>query len=146
VSKAEPASNVLPKELAAVINDLSSDMPTHMLAVYSRHAATKHRITLFPIILATHCANLPILPASSVVRPQATGSTISVPVVPLCIPTPDVFPQLLTFLYTKRIDHLLVSLHASKLSVSLCAHIPSPLYLHYTNPFGHDNDTISPTP
>ncbi|KIJ64788.1 hypothetical protein HYDPIDRAFT_175315 [Hydnomerulius pinastri MD-312] len=113
--KAEPISNVLPKELSVVINDLSADMPTHMLAVYSRQvsAATKRRVTLFPahnIILAAHCSNLPILPTSNITRPETVGSSISVPVVPLCIPAPEVFPQLSTFLYTKRIDHLLASL------------------------------------
>ncbi|KAG8216131.1 hypothetical protein J3R82DRAFT_8134 [Butyriboletus roseoflavus] len=123
--KAEPTSNILPKDLTVVINDLSSDMPTHMLAVYSRHvpAATKRRVTLFPIhniILATHCTNLPVLPASDVVRPDVAGSTVSVPVVPLCIPAPEVFPLLSTFLYTKRIDHLLASL--------LPCPAPHPLY------------------
>ncbi|KAF8452639.1 hypothetical protein L210DRAFT_3468701 [Boletus edulis BED1] len=113
--KAEPSSNVLPLKLDVVVNDLSSDMPTHMLGVYSRHvpAAAKRRVTLFPIhniILATHCANLPILPPSNVTRPDAAGATISLPMVPLCIPAPDVFPQLSMFLYTKRIDHLLTSL------------------------------------
>ncbi|KAH7883052.1 hypothetical protein F5I97DRAFT_1816206 [Phlebopus sp. FC_14] len=128
--KAEPISNVLPKELSVVINDLSSDMPTHMLAVYSRQvsAATKRRVTLFPVhnvILATHCANLPILPTSNVTPPGSSGSSVSVPVVPLCIPAPEVFPQLSTFLYTKRIDHLLASLLP-------CA-VPRTLYRHDPN-------------
>ena len=123
--KAEPASNVLPTELEVVVNNISSDMPTHMLAVYSRHvpAATKRRVTLFPIhniILAAHCANLPILPPSNVTRPDAVGSTISLPMVPLCIPAPDVFSQLSTFLYTKRIDHLLASL--------MPCPVPHPIY------------------
>ncbi|KAL4067411.1 hypothetical protein V8B97DRAFT_1975863 [Scleroderma yunnanense] len=113
--KAEAVSNVLPKELSVDINDLSSDMPTHMLAVYSRQlpAATKRRVTLFPahnIILASHCANLPILQPSTPDAPESAGESISIPVVPLCIPAPEVFPQLSTFLYTKRIDHLLATL------------------------------------
>ncbi|KAG9308303.1 hypothetical protein JVU11DRAFT_9897 [Chiua virens] len=124
--KTEPTSNILPQEMTVVVNDLSSDMPTHMLAVYARDvpAAAKRRVTLFPIhniILATHCANLPILPESDVIRPSTTGSTVSVPVVPLCIPAPEVFPQLSTFLYTKRIDHLLASL--------LPCPVPQALYL-----------------
>ena len=47
--KAETVSNVLPKELSVVINDLSANMPTYMLAVYSRQVptATKHWVTLF---------------------------------------------------------------------------------------------------
>lgn len=113
--KAEPVSNVLPKELSVVINDLSSDMPTHMLAVYSRQvpATTKRRVTLFPahnIILASHCANLPILQSSAPAVPTSGGESILIPVVPLCIPAPEVFPQLSTFLYTKRVDHLLATL------------------------------------
>lgn len=124
--KADPASYVLPKELTAVVNDLSSDMPTHMLAVYSRDvpATTRRRVTLFPIhniILATHCANIPILPKSNVVRPDTPGSVVSLPVVPLCIPAPDVFSHLSTFLYTKRIDHLLATL--------LPCPVPHALYL-----------------
>jgi hypothetical protein len=118
----------------------------HMLAVYSCHTATKAVSLSSPSSSRTHCVNLPILPASSVVCLQVAGSTISVPVVPLCIPALDIFPQLSTFLYTKRVNHLLVSLHVSESSVSLYTHTPSPLYLYYTNPFGHDNDTISPPP
>lgn len=113
--KAEPVSNVLPKELSIVVNDLSSDMPTHMFAVFSsRQPATSRRhVTLFPahnLVFATHCANLPILPAPQPALPGCAGQEIKVPVVPLCIPAPEVFPQLSTFLYTKRIDHLLGSL------------------------------------
>jgi hypothetical protein len=62
------------------------------------------------LIFITHCTNLPILPASQPALPECAGQEIQVPVVPLCIPAPEVFPQLSTFLYTKRIDHLLGSL------------------------------------
>ncbi|KIK98879.1 hypothetical protein PAXRUDRAFT_133258 [Paxillus rubicundulus Ve08.2h10] len=133
--KAEPISNVLPKDLPAVVNDLSSDMPTHMLAVYSRqvNATTKRRVTLFPIhniILAAHCANLPMLPTSNVAHPETAGSSISVPVVPLCIPAPEVFPQLSTFLYTKRIDHLLASLLPSPVPQQLYRDDPTSDSVH----------------
>ena len=68
-----------------------------ILVVYSRQvpAATKRRVTLFPthnIILASHCANLPILQPSSPATPKSAGESISIPVVPLCIPAPEVFP------------------------------------------------------
>ncbi|KAI9461119.1 hypothetical protein HD554DRAFT_1531257 [Boletus coccyginus] len=91
--------------------DTYHGLSTHMLAVCCCHvpAATKRRVTLFPIrciILAAHC-NLPIPLPSNLIRPDTIGSTVSVPVVPLCIPTPDVLPQLSTFLYTKRFDHLI---------------------------------------
>ncbi|KIM51268.1 hypothetical protein SCLCIDRAFT_33580 [Scleroderma citrinum Foug A] len=73
--KAETVSNVLPKELSVVINDLLADMRTHMLAVYSLQvpAATKRR-------------------SSAPTTPKSAGESISIPVVPLCIPAPEVFP------------------------------------------------------
>lgn len=37
--QATPFSNTLPKELSVIINDLSADLPTHMLAVYSRQSS-----------------------------------------------------------------------------------------------------------
>ncbi|KAG2361034.1 hypothetical protein BDR07DRAFT_1359416 [Suillus spraguei] len=113
--KAEPVSNILPKELSIIVNDISSDMPTHMFAVFSSRqpAPARRRVTLFPahnLVFATHCTNLPILPVSTPALVEHAGQEIKVPIVPLCIPSPEVFPQLSTFLYTKRIDHLLASL------------------------------------
>ncbi|KAG1750259.1 hypothetical protein EDB19DRAFT_1904490 [Suillus lakei] len=89
--KAQVFSDVLPKELSIIVNDVSSDMPTHMFAGFSsiQPAAARRRAKL---ILA-----------------QCADQEIKVPVAPLCIPTPKVFPQLSTFLYTKRIDPLLGS-------------------------------------
>ncbi|KAA1471898.1 hypothetical protein DENSPDRAFT_859203 [Dentipellis sp. KUC8613] len=112
--QAEPARNVLPKELSIVVNDLSADLPTHMMAVWSRLPTSlpKRRITLYPIhniILAAHCTNLPSLPESHPQTP-APGESITVPVVPLGLPSPQSFPQLASYLYTKRIDTLLLAL------------------------------------
>ncbi|TFY79527.1 hypothetical protein EWM64_g4484 [Hericium alpestre] len=98
----------LPKEMDIVVNDLSSNvMPTHMMAVYSRLPTqlSSRRVTLYPvhnIVLATHCAALPALPASDPDCPSAPGASINVPVVPLCIPHPQSFPTLVSYLYTKR--------------------------------------------
>ncbi|KAH7928837.1 hypothetical protein BV22DRAFT_1003883 [Leucogyrophana mollusca] len=127
--RAQPITNALPKELSVVINDLSSDMPTHMLAVYARQpsssSAVRRRVTLFPthsIVLAAHCANLPSLPPYAPTSvPDAPGSSISIPVVPLCIPSPDTFSRLSNFLYTKRVDHLLASLLPCPPPASLCS-------------------------
>jgi hypothetical protein len=114
-----PVKSALPKEIDVVINDLSSDMPTHMFAVYSRLApgspplATRH-VILYPIhniIFASHCANLPQLP--SYIKqdiPDSPGSTITLPVIPLCLPSPDTFAQLSGYLYTRRSTALLTSL------------------------------------
>ena len=130
--KAETVSNVPP---TVVVNDLSADVPTHMLAVYSRQvpAATKRQVTLFPthnIILASHYTNLPILQSSTPAMPKLAGESISIPVVPLCIPAPEVFPQLSTFLYTKCIDHLLATLLPQPAFVSLYTEDPTSESVH----------------
>ena len=88
---------MLPKELFVVVNDLSANMPTHMLVVYSHQvpAATKRQVMLLVmhnIILASHCVNLPILQSSASAMPKLAGESISIPVDPLCIPVPEVFP------------------------------------------------------
>ncbi|KDQ56851.1 hypothetical protein JAAARDRAFT_132305 [Jaapia argillacea MUCL 33604] len=119
--QAEPIRNALPKELSIIINDLSADLPTHMFAVYARQPsppssssdAPRRRVTLFPIhniVMASHCANLPRLSTEKPKTPEKVGEEVTVPVVPLCIPSPQTFPQLSAYLYTKRSDHLLASL------------------------------------
>ncbi|KAG2056667.1 hypothetical protein BDR06DRAFT_879849, partial [Suillus hirtellus] len=75
--------------------------------------ARRCHITLFPahnLIFAIHCANLLVLPTPTPAITECAGQEIKVPVVPLCIPAPEIFPQLSAFLYTKHIDHLLGSL------------------------------------
>ncbi|TFY69599.1 hypothetical protein EVG20_g3079 [Dentipellis fragilis] len=113
--QAEPARNALPKELPIVVNDLSCDLPTHMMAVWSRLPTSlpKRKVTLYPVhnmILAAHCANLPALPESHPQPPSTDGESITVPVVPLGLPSPHSFPQLTSYLYTKRVDTLLLAL------------------------------------
>ncbi|THH21397.1 hypothetical protein EW146_g141 [Bondarzewia mesenterica] len=99
----------LPKELEITLNDVSAEPPTHVLAVYCRLPSAKRNITLTPIhdvILAAHCANLPILPPSSQSRVNQ-GDTVTLPVIPLGLPSPTTFRALLGFLYLKRTDLLL---------------------------------------
>jgi hypothetical protein len=117
---ATPVKNTLPKELDVLINDLSCDMPSHMLAVHSRlpqHTSQSHsprQVTLFPIhhiVFAAHCASLPTLPPNPTpAMPQTTGTHITLPVVPLCIPHPETFPHLSAYLYTRRTSALIASL------------------------------------
>jgi hypothetical protein len=124
--QAEPVKNSLPKELSILVNDLSSDPPTHMLALYSRHPSegntTTHKsVTLFPthnIILAANCANLPQLPPSTP-SPTNVGDQIKIPIVPLCIPSPQTFPRLSAYLYTKNSFSLLTSLLSTRPPLSL---------------------------
>jgi len=99
-----------------MVNDFSSDMPTHMLAVYSRQSAASpnstRRVTLFPIhniIMALHCAHLPTLPKSTASEPDSVGQ-MTLPVIPLCIPSPETFSQLSAYLYTRNCSQLLASL------------------------------------
>ena len=114
--EATPVRNSLPKQLSIMVNDLSSDMPTHMLAVYSRQSSASpnptRRVTLFPthnIIMALHCAHLPMLPKSTASEPDSVGQ-MTLPVIPLCIPSPETFSQLSAYLYTKNGSQLLASL------------------------------------
>jgi hypothetical protein len=109
---AQPPTSTLPRELEIVVNDMvAAHCPTHMLAIYSNSSAAQTRkVTLFPthqLVLAAHCNNLPTFPISN---PDATNSTVLVPVVPLCLPSPGTFSILQSYLYTKRIDALLAAL------------------------------------
>ncbi|KAF8523776.1 hypothetical protein BU17DRAFT_43567 [Hysterangium stoloniferum] len=116
----------LPRELEAIINDVSTTSPTHIIATYSQpNALQKQRISIHPVhalVLATNCANLPPLPYSKPDTPKYPGGTISLPVIPLAIHNPATFPILLEYLYTQRTDSLLRSL----LPLSPCQSIPKP--------------------
>ncbi|KAF8523789.1 hypothetical protein BU17DRAFT_16394, partial [Hysterangium stoloniferum] len=130
-----PAPMSLPRELTVSVkqeytmesSSTSFDPPpTHLLAVYARADASiatskvtpRRKVTLFPthaIVLAAHCAHLPTLRPSKLPQifrsPERTEDTnITLPIVPLCIPSPSMFPVLQAYLYTKRADHLLGAL------------------------------------
>jgi hypothetical protein len=105
--KAQAPKSALPNEMDVSI-DNAGVCPTHMLAVYSSRPTTSPRkVTLFPthqLVLAAHCANLPALPASSATHHAGTSATV--PVVPLCLPSPEAFPLLQSYLYTKNTENL----------------------------------------
>ena len=89
-----------------MINDISSDAPTHLLALHAKPAT---RVSLFPvhaIILAAHCARLPPFPQSASRTPAEAGSKITLPIMTFSIPNPETFPIILHYLYTKRVDRL----------------------------------------
>ena len=119
-AKIVPPMGALPKEIEVSINDVSSDMPTHVLALYcplirpdpNAAVAPKRRITLYPIhstVFAVHCASLPQLPPSHP-EPVPIGGTITVPVLPIGLPSPSAFPFLSHYLYHRRPDKLIASL------------------------------------
>lgn len=119
--KPQPVKHALPKELAIFVDDVSSELPSHMLAVHSQPSKTecgvpparRSKVTLFPshnIVLAAHCANLPALPVADPSAHHIPGKPVTVPVVPLCIPEPELYTPLSVYLYTKRLDLLLQAL------------------------------------
>ncbi|KZV99003.1 hypothetical protein EXIGLDRAFT_712565 [Exidia glandulosa HHB12029] len=114
-TKPVPADG-LPKELDVVINDLSAEVPTHMLAVWSKepHPAGQRRpVGLFPVhdvMLAANCAHLPAFPASIPPPPLTEGDTIRVPVVPLCVPHRASFGILQNYIYTRKAELVLAHL------------------------------------
>lgn len=107
--KAQAPKSALPNEMDVSIDNAAGVCPTHMLAVYSSRptTASPRKVTLFPthqLVLAAHCANLPALPASSATHTAGTSATV--PVVPLCLPSPEAFPLLQSYLYTKNTENL----------------------------------------
>ncbi|KAJ7905119.1 hypothetical protein B0H13DRAFT_1716785 [Mycena leptocephala] len=104
----------LPTELEILMNDIvAAACPTHVFAVYSDAPlgfGQKRHVSLFPVhdlVMGAHCVNLPALPTS---RPSTTSSRTTIPVVPLCVPSPQTFPLLHAYLYTQQPATLLASL------------------------------------
>ncbi|KAH9834821.1 uncharacterized protein C8Q71DRAFT_766553 [Rhodofomes roseus] len=109
----------IPEEITVDVSDGSADLPSHMLAVYKKDLAEGERNII--TMLAAHqcvwdinCAHLPSLPPSSpscsVVPSPETPARITVPVVPLGLPSPEHFRELMCYMYTKRSDELLSEL------------------------------------
>jgi hypothetical protein len=66
---------------------------------------------VFPVhavVLAAHCAKLPRLPPAS--PPSSRSSSITLPVLPLALPSPQAFAILHAYMYTHRIDAALGAL------------------------------------
>jgi hypothetical protein len=122
VEAAAPIGNTLPQELSVVVRDLTSDLPSHMIAVYgAKHTEEeRQRVTLFPMhnmILASHCANLPPLQSSAPERDDceefdeaASRAKLTIPVVPLCLPHPESFPHISAYLYSKKTDPFMAAI------------------------------------
>ncbi|GLB39933.1 hypothetical protein LshimejAT787_0704430 [Lyophyllum shimeji] len=144
--RAQTTPDVLPKELSIVVHDLTTALPSHMLAVYGpapknpSPTAPKRKVTLYPVhslYLAAHCARLPPFPPSLApappVAPGATSVQYTVPVRPLCLPSPATYPRLSSYLYTKRTGALLASL------------LPSPPPAGLLSPSASDSTTTTTT-
>ncbi|GJJ12891.1 hypothetical protein Clacol_007137 [Clathrus columnatus] len=108
-STAQPPSNRLPRELEVMINDTTNPPPTHVFAVYTQNK----KVTLHighGIVVAAHCTSLPPLPTPEFDPELSEGLKRSLPVVPLSLPSPNTFPILLGYLYTKQPQSLLNAL------------------------------------
>ncbi|RDB17079.1 Clampless protein 1 [Hypsizygus marmoreus] len=101
----------LPASLNVPIRASASPVsyPTHVLAVSSSKSSNDQAM-MFPVhslVLASHCALLPRLPAS----PQQPHSpTLQLPVLPLSIPSPAAFTILHSFMYHHRLETVLKGL------------------------------------
>lgn len=84
--------------------------PTHILAVSASRSSSNDQLMVFPVhsvVLASHCALLPRLPAS---HQQPHSPTLQLPVLPLSLPSPVAFSILHTFMYTHRLESVLKAL------------------------------------
>ncbi|KAE9386143.1 hypothetical protein BT96DRAFT_1006386 [Gymnopus androsaceus JB14] len=106
---AEVNNASLPKELAVIVNDLTAtNYPMHMLAIYaplpksaSQASIPKTEVKLYPVpalLMASHCARLGPFPPSpttdQISTPASNPNTITLPVCPMCLPSPETFPPL----------------------------------------------------
>ncbi|KAJ7824761.1 hypothetical protein B0H14DRAFT_3469092 [Mycena olivaceomarginata] len=92
---ASPAPPSYPTHALAIGLPVSKSSPS---AVDAPHAV----FAVHAVILATHCAKLPHLPPAS--PPSSRSSSITLPVLPLALPSPQAFAILHAYMYTHRID------------------------------------------
>jgi hypothetical protein len=85
-------------------------IPSHMFAIANTN---KSKATLYPchhLLFAAQCTKLPALPPS---RPQVIEGQVTLPVVSISLPSPETFPLVRDFLYTRGCDRFLASLMPS---------------------------------
>ena len=87
-----------------------TELPTHILALSSSTSSGSDQVRLFPIhslVLASHCARLPRLPHS---QASTSSSQVTLPVLPMTVPSPAAFAVLHQFMYHHRLDSVLKAL------------------------------------
>jgi len=95
-----------------LVNDATTILPTHMLAIFGKPPpGGPRKVTLYPVhslVLAAQCANLPKFPSALPVPLHERGQQeVEVPVFSICLPSPQSYPQLSRYLYTKQVDPML---------------------------------------
>jgi hypothetical protein len=112
-----------------VINNVSVEPPTHVVAVYSESSLSENRpISLHPmhqLFLAANCAHLPPLPGATADIPELPGSILSLRVIPVVFERPETFSILVEYLYTHNVEGLLRAL----LPLAAFGSIPPPAKL-----------------
>ncbi|KIL66105.1 hypothetical protein M378DRAFT_51503, partial [Amanita muscaria Koide BX008] len=86
-----------------------NEYPTHILAI-SSSSSSSDQVRLFPVhslVLASQCARLPRLPPS---QANASSSQVTLPVLPMSVPSPAAFAILHQFMYHHRLDSVLKAL------------------------------------
>ncbi|KAF7343299.1 Clampless protein 1 [Mycena venus] len=89
--------------------------PTHALAIAppakSSSGERDAPQAIFPVhavVLAAHCAKIPRLPSPP--RTHSASASVTLPVLPLALPSPQAYSILHAFMYTHRLDAALASL------------------------------------
>lgn len=116
--KIENHKTKLPSELNVVVNDETVILPSHILAVFGKApppgSTAPRQVTLYPVhslVLKAHCAHLPVPPPAYPPPQHVNGEqTLQLPVWSICLPSPQTYPALSVYLYTKNVQRLMRSL------------------------------------
>ena len=85
-------------------------LPSHMFAIAN---SSKSKATLYPchhLLFALQCSKLPVLPMS---QPRVVDGQVTLPVISISLPSPETFPLIRDFLYTRGCDRFLAALMPS---------------------------------
>lgn len=100
------------RSLSIPLRAQAASLPTHVLALSksSSHDSSAILVPTHAVVLASHCASLPRIPPSTVSGyPNATAG-VTLPILPLSVPSPAAFAPLHAFLYTHSVAQLLSTL------------------------------------
>ncbi|KAH9903345.1 hypothetical protein C8Q73DRAFT_662130 [Cubamyces lactineus] len=111
-SSQTPDLSAFPTHVLAILSSRSSST-TPTIASFADRASIPASTTvpLYPasaLVLASHCALLPSLPQG--LPPNGRRAALTLPIIPLTVPSPETFPLLHAYLHTMRPDTLLASL------------------------------------
>jgi hypothetical protein len=106
-----PNCRSLPEELTLLVSgDQKSRLPTHIIVAMDLDGKSGTMFPFHDVVLVTHCAHLPPLPQRPNPTPEvkANSSTVvSLPVVAVRLPKPDLFKFIFNYLYSKNSSNLL---------------------------------------